>query len=386
VILSLMPFLKVDLKHDDNVPPIHRIPVELLGEIFKHYLDEAPQTRRKNIGTSRLTTGYLTTVNPIILGHICLRWRNISLSMPTLWSSLAIYRPKLSQIPLIRLWLKRSGVCPLTLSLSQTIDGDVTQVAATRHILSYFVRCARRWQSIRLSLYDGPPYEPLLNLPPGTAGMLESAHLDLPDWNYEDIDRLWSTFHSSPSLRRVAWGSEYDFQQLPTHIPWKQLTHITARNIITSTPEELLHVLQSCKNLHEFHISTSWSYTVRVQILATPIVLPNLQHLKIYAEGSSSAPLLSQVTLPALDSLQLYHTSLSYVDVQKPRSCSFLTDLVVRSACRLQHFSLTDKGVTEADLAGFLSAPAASSLREISLVLGSIAEPAVKMEACDFCQ
>ena len=99
-------------------------------------------------------------------------------------------------------------------------------------------------------------------------------------------------------------------------------SHITARNTITSTPEELFSVLRSCKNLHEFRISTSWSETARVQTLTTPIVLPNLQHLKIYAEGSSFAPLLSQAMLPALVSLQLYHTSLSCVDAQKPQLCS----------------------------------------------------------------
>ena len=57
-----------------------------------------------------------------------------------------------------------------------------------------------------------------------------------------------------------------------------------------------------------------------------------------------------------------------------------------RCGPRLPPSSLTDQDVTEADLAGFFFAPTASSLWEVSLVLGSIPEPAVKMEACDFCQ
>lgn len=353
---------------------INRIPPELLGEIFKHYINEVPQSRRKDLCTSTVTSGHLTTVNPIVLGHVCASWRALSVSMNTLWSSLAVYRPKPSHLPLIQLWLERSGSCPLTLSLSHAVDGDRYQHVATEHILSQYIRLAQRWKSIRLSLFDSKPYRPLLNLSSGSTAILESAQLDLPDWDHADVDKLWSILHSSPSLRRVSWGSECNFTELPSHIPWAQLTHISSKSLITASSADLLFALRPCRDLVELSLSTSWPECGSIN-MHTPALLPNLRFLKIYSEGGNPAQLLGQLTLPSLASLQIYHSSFSCnstgftESVRKP--CSYLFEFLCRSKCPLSQLMVSDESLSIQDVKGLFTSPMMKTLRMIKLTVNA---------------
>lgn len=98
--------------------PARRLLPEVLQEIFIHCL---PTDRNPAMSA---------TEAPLLLGRVCRQWRDVAYSTPTLWSGIHISIPFNS--PFVRMhtcshavrakavnaWLLRSGVCPLSISLS----------------------------------------------------------------------------------------------------------------------------------------------------------------------------------------------------------------------------------------------------------------------------
>src|SRR5262249_48706288 len=125
---------------------------------------------------------------------------------------------------------------------------------------------------------------------------------------------------------------------------------INARNTITSPPEDVLQILKQCDSLVDLSMSTSWPPSMNANISTTPTLLPNLRVLKLCTDGSNSSPLLRQMTLPALVSLQVFHISSSCTTEKETTPYSFIKDLVSRSCCAIDYLSITDKSITEHDL------------------------------------
>lgn len=288
---------------------------------------------------------------------------------------MTIFRPNLSQIPLIRLWLDRAADCPLTLTLLQYPDPDTSERAATNEILSLFITRSNQWKSIEFVL-RGAPYDELLTLSKGTTGLLESANLDLAGWGYDHVDRLWGSLHSSPSLRRVSWGAYHpDLTGAVdrVHTPLAQLTHIKMREAPTLTPEALLVILNSCQEVVELELSISLPMSSAIQAIP-PVILPNLRVLKLVTRQHEPAILLNHITLPALTSLDVTRLSPS-----APSISPCVTDLLRRSACRLQQISLSDMSSHEDDLVEYLVSPPAQSLQHITITGGHFTDRKIKL-------
>ena len=291
--------------------------------------------------------------------------------MPTLWSSLAIHRPNLSQVQQVRVWLERSGSCPLNLFISHAVDGDATQHAATRDILALFVKHSHRWRSIGFVFQDRPPssYGELLKLPPGAMSGLESAYIDLPSRSHADADKLWDVIYSSPSLRRVDWGGRYKFSAATLSantVPWTQLTHMTMQGVDDLTVDEFLDILQACRELLELDVSVSWPETGRIR--PAYVVIPKLRICRITAWKYNSAVILNRVSFPALSCLSLVHAR-GRKNVGQPASCSYITEFLRRSGCELRTVCLSDPSgaIREEDLVGLLRSSHVQSVRSLAL-------------------
>jgi hypothetical protein len=193
-------------QNTDVIPPIHTIPPELVGEIFAKSLEDSMQP----ISQSAPSVTMRSEVSPFTLSHVCKRWRDLALSMSTLWSSIAIYEPKMGHIPLVDLWLRRAGDLPLALCLLQSGNRKNTHHESTEQVLSLFVQYVARWKTIIFHLET--PQSPLLNIPYGGAKMLDSATVMSYFWNPRGensyIDQVWDILYSSSTLRR-AFDSEH---------------------------------------------------------------------------------------------------------------------------------------------------------------------------------
>lgn len=361
---------------DEVFPPIHRMPVELLCKIFQLYLDDPIEVRRGPT-TSTVTSTITSNSSPVILGHVCGYWRNVALFTPTLWSTIAISKPKLSQLPLIRLWIHRASTCPLSLCIFQYRNSDITERTATDQILSLFISVSYQWESINFRLM-GAPYKQLLNLPTGVTGSLKSISLATDTWHYADTVSLWETLRASPTVRRVRWDSyprmdAVPMPRCPTHIPWRRLTHIGLHQSTNLTAHEYLEILRGCNELVDLDISVVME---RSDILpSTPVLLPKLRFLKIQATIYNPADLFDHVIVPALLSLDVNHCIHSH----SPRPPFYIKDLLTRSGCHLENLSLWHGFPDEDEMMDLLAAPQLQSLCYLQVDRGPFTDRTIKM-------
>jgi hypothetical protein len=137
--------------HTALLAPIARLPPETLSEIFLHCQDE--QNLRKT---------------PLFLGSVCSRWRIIALSTPPLWASLTLTIRSAhlqSDVMLVKTWLARAGICPLTIRLACQYYG---RLGALQPLMDAFLLHCEWWYDIHLSL------------PPCILGFLVPAKNRLP--------------------------------------------------------------------------------------------------------------------------------------------------------------------------------------------------------------
>ncbi|RDB24161.1 hypothetical protein Hypma_008615 [Hypsizygus marmoreus] len=337
--------------------PIHRVPIELLGEIFDQYL-RMPYER----GSPPLRSSRICGSNPIILSHVCTTWRAISISMPILWSSIYISKPKASYLPTIRLWLERAAGCPLSLSLSQSYNAGVTEQTATEQTLSLFITKIPQWRHIELLFSGDAKYEALMSLSMDAARMLESAHITTTFWGQGIADHLWQKIYRLLTIRRIRWDYAYLSNGIPKHAPWTQLTHITGFQVHKAKLVDFLEILRGCEQLVDLDLSEGVP-SDQVSGQAQPVLLPNLRVLAIATRSQDSTPLISKLILPSLVSLETYNYCYPL-----PLSIACVQDLLVRSACRLEIFRFRDRHAQEHDVLDFLASPPCQSLTELELL------------------
>ncbi|RDB24135.1 hypothetical protein Hypma_008579 [Hypsizygus marmoreus] len=342
-----------------NPSPIQRIPVEILGEIFTSFLQEPQAGPYFDAFSPSLKSIKYSKTNPIILGHICREWRAISISMPNLWSSIAIHIPRASWLSLIQLWLDRAANCPLALTLSQSENPVFAELEATNQILSLFLTRAHLWRHIEFEFSHGPPETALLNLP--DTPLLESVHVNVGNWDPDSIDKFWCHIHSLPTLRKVDWDCLSRSRGLPVHAPWEQLTCINMPLMCGPAElEQLLRTLQQCQELVELTCDIT---TLEPPISELSITLPKLRRLKIIFNGElDPSSFMKHLTLPCLASFDIHQVFWS-----SAFRIRWLSDLLVRSACQLDKLSLIDLRLEEDEFLDFLSSPEAQHVVELRI-------------------
>ncbi|KAJ6457478.1 hypothetical protein C8R47DRAFT_934066, partial [Mycena vitilis] len=119
--------------------PVLTLPNEITSAIFIRFLPPYP-----------VFPPFTGVHSPTVLTYICWQWRDISLSLPALWSfissyddDLAHHGPEDSEPPMLRLWLERSRPYPLYLRLGKHEWADDTLVQA-------FISHRARWESLEL--------------------------------------------------------------------------------------------------------------------------------------------------------------------------------------------------------------------------------------------
>ncbi|RDB24247.1 hypothetical protein Hypma_008622 [Hypsizygus marmoreus] len=348
----------------ESVPPIDRLPVEVLGEIFSWYLYEPAGYLFLYAEAASVKATMWSKFDPILLGHICMSWRVISLSMPMLWSSIAVFKPTSSQIPLIQVWLDRATHCSLSLTILQSKKPNLAEQKATDEVLLLFQTRAHLWRRLDIQIHQRRPNKPLQNLP--ATPMLESVQMRVNGWKQTVVDQVWRNIHLLPSLRRVGWCDVYMEKGMPAHAPWGQLTHInTVQGVFKALcVEEFLNALQQCQELVSFETSIIMPRDSPSRPLPD-ITLPKLRILKFAIRGGPTPSALFQhLTLPSLVSLAVHQSNWPPTH----RLC-WIKDLMRHSRCRLAMFFLWDPLLNEDELIDFLSSPEAQHLNRLDLLL-----------------
>ncbi|KAF7376674.1 hypothetical protein MSAN_00084400 [Mycena sanguinolenta] len=338
--------------------PVQKLPVELLGEIFSWTLGEwGPMTDEPSA----------LLLEPLTISHVCGHWRAVSLSMPMLWATIWIDRPRVSHISMVKLWVERSRTCPLSIYLRQTDPKSClsfptsTEHDLTDEIFAVLLPHLSRWQTVDL-IFKTDTQRSLVSISGDEAVALEHAALQVDSWDSAGADSIQSALYSRPLVRSVCLYPSSSQH----HVRWEQLTHVDAE--LECTPETWLSLLASSPALCSAKFACSaqpdWaatSFTHPEKYLTLPLIV----ELSIKASRIDLAPLFDRLTLPALRALALEYC---HVPRTMPDQQS-LHSLLDRSSCVLEFFSLHETArMRDAQRhITYLQIPLLASLKDLEL-------------------
>ncbi|KAG6905884.1 hypothetical protein DXG01_017104 [Tephrocybe rancida] len=314
------------------LPSVRRLPVDVLGEIFKYAL--APrrplQDRRGR--------------SPVPLSHVCSVWRDAAIHTSSLWTDLKV-DPNLYRVPHLdsrhipmpistRLsqWSSRARTCPMSLTL---IKLDITDqlsregwcdlshgIQSIAHHITKFYTSMPRSDFQKLST---------LQCPGNAFPAPEILSFDsIAGTNFYDLPV--AAFTTAPRLRRVILDICHypDRHHLPFVLPWSQLTHLEIRGLISFG--HLFDFLFACSAVEYARFGeVNLDYLDERPTAAPqlPVALSHLAMLKIHTEGRvvylgslatflNCRPELEVLTLfvletPTIDVLPLIPTSLAKI-------------------------------------------------------------------------
>ena len=340
-----------------DIPCINNLlPVEIIGEIFRHYVfDVNPDPIT---GYSRITAHAGARTSAISLCHVCSYWRTLAFSISSLWSSLCVIWPKMGYVHLVRLWLEKSRSRPLSLYLAQYHSSEEYDIVAMRQILELCIATAPRWREISLNLTHALQ-DMFFGLEEGSIEFLESFDVRLFKWSQCRKNQLLNAFYSSPFLRRVEWRL---FEHaLPGNPPWKQLSAVTLN--CQSDSDEFFTVLSQCDRLESLDVDVRFIMSASPTTYST-FLLPNLFDLRLGMMSTKDfESLFDHLVLPRLEIMDMRH---GFED-SSPHGWISLRNLLSRSFCQLSSFAYGGYNLDEGELINALTSFNLSSLVDLSL-------------------
>jgi hypothetical protein len=141
--------------------PIRRVPIELLQQIFLFCL---PEDRNVCMHASEA---------PLLLGRVCMRWREIVRETPGMWRSLHVVVPPSyegdtlheERREAVKIWLARSGHLPIRVSLRLFRHKDAwgnaggkTKDMTASQVRPFFLAILPFYSRLEMLSIDGPNY------------------------------------------------------------------------------------------------------------------------------------------------------------------------------------------------------------------------------------
>ncbi|KAG5650843.1 hypothetical protein H0H81_010854 [Sphagnurus paluster] len=233
--------------------PIHRLPSEILVQIFDFAVEEDVETLSPHrCGSS-----------PLGLSQVCSAWRHAALSHSRLWNQLSVdvsahinrQLSKASSGDLITTWFGRTGNQTL---LQLSLHNSLARSSRLEEMVKRVTPFARR---ISLRTLSPKALIPLLTLPGGTMPVLENLVLVVESSVYNICLRLppVTVFDGSPQLKNATLGINSPILHVPERfvLPWCQLTCLKFELPIRL--HTFSQIIRHCGQLEvaAFHISTN---------------------------------------------------------------------------------------------------------------------------------
>ncbi|KAJ7665889.1 hypothetical protein DFH06DRAFT_1385592 [Mycena polygramma] len=326
------------------ISPARRLPLDILQEIFIACL---PTHRNCVMSSSEA---------PVLLGRICSAWRAISLSTPRLWASLhvaeptfqsgltdeALFQHKVAQrIEMTKIWLGRSGSCPLSISLHSAPQYvRLPDIASnSEQFIEALVLFASRWQQLNFTIPLSTVVETMSRLQVD-ASSLETFTI-YPHFHQSFSTDAWGSFGilRGPRIRSFSIpGSMFMPDKLP--LRWNHLTTLSMGEypwgvVDGLAGDALLRVISCCPELRccELIVGELGPTLVSNPTPRHPVVeLPFLHTLKMQCNriGFPAALfVLERLSMPELHHFKLRGNS----NGRTTRQIPVLTNFVMRSTC-----------------------------------------------------
>ncbi|KAK0490440.1 hypothetical protein IW261DRAFT_1432083 [Armillaria novae-zelandiae] len=337
----------INLCVDINVqpPPIQRIPLELLMEIFLW--------ARAEYDSLDLADPHSL---PWTLSHVCSSWRATAMSLPEIWTDFTLNPSRLiwKRQPLALLTAVTIH-CRHTLSFTWrdlTIDGGSDGDHLLKALFQVLITNSDSWKAVQLEL----PYQlmPMLSQLHGHLSSLTDLHFSCYSSSVDTIEG----FEIAPRLTNVKIRGLGPYTRFS--FPWKNLVHYCDHRIPEGRAFDL-DILNKAPRLEAFESN------VRQQILSvpTPVFHDRLSRLSV-----RDSSFLDSLTLPALKEITLrpYIADETHMDTILPS----LVGLILRSKCSLHHLSVYD-AAPDSDLVHILEM--SPELKSLSLNIPRSRDP-----------
>ncbi|KAJ7366292.1 hypothetical protein DFH08DRAFT_165238 [Mycena albidolilacea] len=309
------------------IAPVHKLPAELLAEIFLLALDSDFTLVRKE---------HIQKVQA--LSHVCAYWRCVAHTTPRLWTNVLLTKldeiPKGDHMVCLKGWLERSAPMPIPVSLE--ISGKAAD--AGRDVIDIIAASAHRWTTVHLNL---PSLSVLSRIPTTSLKLLERVVLASTDAMHHAETRA---FLMAERLRRVHLITLRTGQLL---MPWSQLTEVVVKD---PSPQDCLDTVIQCTSIVSARFETrAWPDVPDLsqrQIAA----LGRLEDLSVSFRGPSGGcvtPFFVRLALPALKKLCLD------LDLDHTWSSAEFTQFQLRSS-NIQRLEINNSYMSSDDLLAIL--------------------------------
>ncbi|KAK0219345.1 hypothetical protein EDD85DRAFT_350332 [Armillaria nabsnona] len=317
-------------------PPIHRLPAEILVQIFDWALVDALSDSRSAVQC------------PWTLSHVCSQWRQTTHSFPSLWSKLRINITESSSFirfgrftPIspqgsvhftagLDYALSRSGTYPLSFRVEFSDWEDYSQ-----ELLIRLVSLSHRWEDI-IVIAPSETFNALFELL-GSAQLplLQSIRFESSSrfyWDHMPAKDRCTAFQTAPRLRSAILNPAL-MLRLPS-------SHITELNISYPEPEDLPVILDQLPCLELFGLTgfKPWNIdnpTPTLHKALRNIEIPSLDHLAFF-------------TLPLL-------THLCISTITRSWSPETVASFLNRSSCTILHLQISLGSILSRNVQAVLS-------------------------------
>ncbi|KAJ7150252.1 hypothetical protein C8R46DRAFT_1229825 [Mycena filopes] len=275
----------------EPLPPVHRLPFELLAEIMVIAL--APCVGP--YGGERAATAK----EVLVLCRVCSYWRAVALNTARLWlaTPLPIMAPgsawKIAPAP-TQLFSDRSSPLPIFVRIFPFSTRE-----KTAELPAMVASLSHRWNTFQvICQYEEFDPTSLARISSGRLDNLETLRLywtEPETWNGSELD----VFLSAPRLRDVSLRVPLATSNVLS-MPWAQLTRLS---LTYDSPQLCFDALAMCTNLWTESELSDESHVARSTLLAHLVELK--LHSRIWATGAHLGPFLRRFKLPALETLDL---------------------------------------------------------------------------------
>ncbi|GLB34395.1 hypothetical protein LshimejAT787_0112790 [Lyophyllum shimeji] len=264
--------LKCKRLRNERVPPISRLPVEVLCMIFEIvYLEPDPYWPDLPLTWTEIT-----------LSHVSAHWRRTALHMPLLWSRIFVGWTHAAAST--EAYLKRSGRRPLSIIINFVAKAALTR-PKFRAIWHRLMREMSRWRFLEIA-NDEDLYGTLAFLEDASAPLLEEIEINNEEYDalmdVEPTPRRTILRGGAPRLKSIdCWGL------IPRNF-WPPLSGLTMLQF-TYLPEE-------------------WPSLQYAEFASLVNALPALTHLSVEGEPVSEYPRDAKLVFPSLLVLRMTGT------------------------------------------------------------------------------
>lgn len=315
-----------------SLPPIQRVPAEILVAIFSNCLPD---------GNARMSKRHPA----VVLSHVCHDWRCHVVLSPALWCKIFVrmpplygtvpgtmeaWRAKLDELSMLfDVWTTRSGQRPLTLVI-HIVGYNRIQVPPDidRHLQPVFdsiCMTSARWSSITLDVQDADSniaFTRLFELSAEDLPILQTATVSVMGrilWQAEgsSLTGLLRQFplsrgiFTTSSLRsltlRGTWGSLHPMDLAKV---WPPLTHLDLRPYVTHHAEPVLDFIALLHYLKSFPTLQSLTFALvsgpPLPLEPVDVSMASLTYLNLFVGDDPISPDVARyLSLPVLHTLAI---------------------------------------------------------------------------------